>query len=308
MNRLELHLPPQLTVFVRDWLSANNVLLKGRDGAVLVDTGYVQDVPRTLELLEAPGALGGEPLASVVNTHCHSDHMGGNAALARRYGCPVAVPEGEAPLIERWDQTALFLDYADQAADRFLPDRVLRAGTAEVWGDLEWNLIGAPGHDMGALVFHNPEHRILISGDALWTNGFGFVMPAELAPGALAAARTTLETIARLDVRVVIPGHGEPFTDFGPALERAMRRLEAFEADPRRLERHAPRVILAYALLHRKRLPLAELPAYVERVGLHRDFNRLYFGLSPEAFAEWLVVELERSGAVRREGELLVPG
>ena len=57
-----------------------------------------------------------------------------------------------------------------------------------------------------------------------------------------------------------------------------------------------------------KRLPLAELPPYVERVGLHRDFNRLYFGLSPEAFAEWLVVELERSGAVRREGELLVPG
>ena len=34
-------LPPQLHVFVRDWLSANNVLLKSRDGHVLVDTGYL---------------------------------------------------------------------------------------------------------------------------------------------------------------------------------------------------------------------------------------------------------------------------
>jgi glyoxylase-like metal-dependent hydrolase (beta-lactamase superfamily II) len=299
--------PPHLTVFVRDWLSANNVLLKGPDGNVLVDSGYVDNVPRTLELLTAPDALGGEPLSQVVNTHCHSDHMGGNAALARRYGCPVAVPEGEAPLIEEWDQVALFLEYADQAAERFHPDRSLRGGTTEVWGGLEWRIIAAPGHDMRALVFHNPEHRILISGDALWGNGFGFVMPPEFEPQGLPAARATLEMIAKLDVRVVIPGHGEPFTDFPAALDRSMRRLEAFEADPSRLGRHVPRVILAYALLHRKRLPLAELPAYVERVGLHREFNRRYFRLTPEAFADWLVTELERSGAVRREAGFLLP-
>ncbi len=301
------HFPPQLKLFVRDWLSANNVLLKGPEGHVLVDSGYVQDVPRTLELLTAPDALGSEPLAQVVNTHCHSDHMGGNAALARRYGCPVAIPEGEAPFIEAWDQVALFLDFADQEADRFSPDRSLVAGTTEVWGGLEWRILAAPGHDMGALVFHNPERRILISGDALWGNGFGFVMPADFEPEGLKAARATLEMIAKLDVRVVIPGHGEPFTDFEAALDRAMRRLRAFEADPLRLTRHAPRVILAYALLHRKRLPLAELPAYVERVGLHREFNRRYFQLTPEAFAEWLVTELEKSGAVRREAGFVVP-
>lgn len=304
----EPRLPPGVTVLVRDWLSANNVLLKGEAGNVLVDTGYVRHVPRTLALLEAPDALGGEPLALVVNTHEHSDHMGGNAALARRYGCPIAIPEREGPLVERWDQTALFLDYADQEAEPFRPGRLLSAGATEVWGGLEWRLVAAPGHDMGALAFHNPEHRLLISGDALWENGFGFVLPDDLAPGALAAARATLETLARLDVALVIPGHGRPFTEVGAALDRAMRRLEAFEADPLRLARHAPRVILAYALLHRERMPLADLPAYVERVGLHRDFNRRYFGLSPEAFAGWLVTELTRAGAARVDGELLVPG
>ncbi len=302
-----LHFPSQLKLLVRDWLSANNVLLKGPDGHVLVDTGYIQNVPRTLELLTAPDALGNEPLAQVVNTHCHSDHMGGNAALARRYGCSVAVPEGEAPLIEAWDQVLLFLDFADQAAERFNPDRSLHAGTTEVWGGLEWRILAAPGHDMRALVFYNPEHRILISGDALWGNGFGFVMPPDFEPEGLKATRATLEMIARLDVRVVIPGHGEPFTDVGAALDRSMRRLEAFEADPLRLTRHAPRVILTYALLHRRRLPLADLPAYVERVGLHREFNRRYFRLTPGAFAEWLVTALEKAGVVRREGGFLVP-
>ena len=300
------HFPPQLKLFVRDWLSANNVLLKGPEGNVLVDAGYVDDVPRTLELLTAPGALGDEPLAEVVNTHCHSDHMGGNAALARRYGCPIAVPEGEAPLIEAWDQVLLFLDFADQRAERFLPDRSLRPGTTEVWGGLEWRILAAPGHDMRALVFHNPEHRILISGDALWENGFGFVMPPEYEPDGLKASRATLEMLATLDIAVVIPGHGKPFTDYEAAIGRSMKRLAAFEADPARLARHAPRVILAYALLHRKRMPLADLPAYVERVGLHREFNRRYFQWTPERFAEWLVTELEKSGAVRREeGDLL---
>ncbi|HEX7579386.1 MAG TPA: MBL fold metallo-hydrolase, partial [Thermoanaerobaculia bacterium] len=64
---------------------------------------------------------------------------------------------------------------------------------------------------------------------------------------------------------------------------------------------------LVYALLHRRRLALADLPAYVERVGLHREFNRRYFRLTPEAYAEWLVTALEKAGAVRREGDFLVP-
>ena len=88
-------LPPQVHVFVRDWLSANHVLLKSPAGHVLVDTGYVRHVPLTLALLASPRGLGAEPLAQVVNTHCHSDHMGGNAAVARAYGCGIAVPEGE---------------------------------------------------------------------------------------------------------------------------------------------------------------------------------------------------------------------
>ena len=111
-------LPPQISVIVRDWLNSNQIVLRG-SGTVVVDSGYGRDAQRTLELLREPQALGGRPADLLANTHCHSDHMGGNAVLSRAWGCPVAVPAGEAPLIARWDTAALWLDYADQRCERF---------------------------------------------------------------------------------------------------------------------------------------------------------------------------------------------
>jgi glyoxylase-like metal-dependent hydrolase (beta-lactamase superfamily II) len=300
-------LPKQLHVFVRDWLSANNVLLKSRDGHVLIDSGYARHVPLTLALLTTSRGLGGEPLARLVNTHCHSDHMGGNAAVAREYACPIAVPAGEAPLIERWDGKALLLDYAGQHAERFAVDEILRPDTTYVWGDLEWRALAAPGHQMGALVFFNPEHRILISGDALWERGFGLVMPPEVDPAALPATRATIEMLAALDARVVIPGHGEPFAGVAAALDRAIQRLEAFEADHVRIARHALKALLSFNLLDRQRMPLAQVPAFLDGVGIFRDFNAIFFKLSATTLAQRLIGELENSGAVTRDDGWLLP-
>ncbi len=300
-------LPPQVRIFVRDWLSSNNILLKGREGHVLIDSGYARHAPLTLALLATPQGIGAAPLARLVNTHCHSDHMGGNAAIKARYGCRIALPDGEAPLIDAWDENTLLLAYADQRADRFAYDEVIRAGETHVWGDLEWQALAAPGHDMGALVFFNPEHRILVSGDALWANGYGFVMPREVDPRALPATRATLEMLAALELRVVIPGHGEPFADVGAALERAFARTAAFEADSLRVARHALKAVLTFALLDQRRLPLSDMPAYVERIGIYRDFNARFFRLSPSELAQRLVAELEKVHAARREDGWLVP-
>ena len=287
-------LPPSITVLVRDWLSANNVLLRGRDGNVIIDTGYVRDAPRTLALVAE--ALAGEPLVLIVNTHGHSDHIGGNAALAARYACPIAVPAGEAALLENWDTRG----------DRFAVSSTLAPGSRHVWGELEWQALFAPGHDMGALVFYNSEQRILLSGDALWEHGFGLVMPPEIDPACMPATRATLDAIAALDIRCVIPGHGQPFTDAGAALERAYSRLAALQADSRRAARSVVKALLAFALLDRRRMALATLPDYVERIGFFRDFNALFFRQRPADFATMLVEDLERAGAVRREGEWLL--
>jgi len=305
--RVSFALPPQIHVFVRDWLSSNNVLLKSRDGHVLIDSGYARHAPLTLALLRTGRGLSDAPLARLINTHCHSDHMGGNAAIKAHYGCPIELPVGEAPLIDAWDEQMLLLAYTDQYAPRFSYDATIRPGETRVWGDLEWQALAAPGHDMGALVFFNPEHGVLISGDTLWENGYGLVMPREVDPRALPATRGTLEMLSKLDVRIVIPGHGEPFGDFTSALERAFARTDAFEADSLRIARHALKVILMFALLDQRRLSLREMPAYMESVGIYRHFNALFFRLPAAELAALLIGELERGSAVRRDQGWLLP-
>jgi len=300
-------LPPQMHVFVRDWLSANHVVLRSDSGCVVIDSGYDKHVPLMLALIASRMGLDGRPLAKLVNTHCHSDHIGGNAALRRAYGCTISVPAAEAPLIDAWDERALLYDYADQRAERFTVDEILVPGSTYTWGDLEWRALAAPGHAMGALVFFNDEHRILISGDALWQRGYGIVMPPELDAAALPATRATLEMIATLDARWVIPGHGEPFSDVAAALERAFSRTAAFERDPMRTVRHVLKALLVFSLLDRERMPLASLPQYMERVGVYREFNARFFQIEPAALAETLVSELEAAGAVRRADGWLIP-
>jgi len=52
-------------------------------------------------------------------------------------------------------------------------------------------------------------------------------------------------------------------------------------------------------------MPLAELPAYVARVPILAELNTRYLGMTPAAMAEWLVSDLERAGALRRQGGML---
>jgi glyoxylase-like metal-dependent hydrolase (beta-lactamase superfamily II) len=235
--------------------------------------------------------------------------MGGNAALARAYAAPIAVPADAAPLIDCWDTRELLLDYADQQADRFAYNQTIAAGAELELGGIQWLTLAGPGHDMTALVFYAPEHRVLASGDALWEHGFGLIEPLERLEERLAAQRATLEDIAKLDVATVIPGHGAPFCEVDAALERAFQRLDAYAADPLKLARHCLKAFFMFALLARGRIVYSELPAYFERVPCYREYNERFFRLTPRALADKLVGELLRAGAIReREGAIVPAG
>ena len=300
-------LAPGLQAIVRDWLDANHVLITGSHECVLMDTGCSAHAAETLALLRAPQALGARRLDRIINTHCHSDHMGGNAAVARAYGSSISVPIDAAPLIDCWDTRELLLDYADQQADRFSCDDTIAAGDTLNLGDMEWQALAAPGHDMTALLFYAPEHRVLVTGDALWERGFGLIEPVERLAERLAAQRATLECIAALDVEIVIPGHGKVFREVGAALEQAFQRLDAYAAEPLRLARHCLKAFFMFALLAHGRIARAELGAYFERVDCYREYNAQFFGIGPDALAEKLVDELLRAGVIVERDGTLVP-
>jgi glyoxylase-like metal-dependent hydrolase (beta-lactamase superfamily II) len=300
-----LNLPPQIRVLQRGWLSSNNILIDGSDGSALIDSGYHAHAAQTLSLLRH--ALGGKPLARLINTHCHSDHMGGNATVQRAYGCRTSIPAGEAPAIDAWDEAALMLSRTGQDAERFNYDDVVAAGDRLQLGGLEWDALAAPGHDMNALMFYTGAARILISGDALWENGFGLIFPELFGQGGgFSATRATLETISRLDIAMVIPGHGAPFDNVGRALETAFQRLDAYERDPAKLARHALKVMLSFSLMIHRRIALAELPRFLAERGIYADVNRRFLQLPEAGLCEYLVKDLERAGALKLEDGWLV--
>jgi glyoxylase-like metal-dependent hydrolase (beta-lactamase superfamily II) len=250
-------LPASIRVFERGWLSSNNVLLVDESCAALVDTGYATHAPQTLALVRQ--TLGARPLDLIVNTHLHSDHCGGNALLQSAWPCRTLIPAAEADIVREWDEARLTFRATGQACERFTFSGTIAPGASLRLGALDWQVLGAPGHDPHSLMLYCAHERILISADALWENGFGVIFPELEGESGFAEQQAVLDTIAKLDVRVVIPGHGAPFTQVEQALERAFSRIAWLRADPARNAKNALKVLLVFRLLAVRAMSFDEL-------------------------------------------------
>ena len=318
-------LPPHMRVIERGWLNCNQILLLDPRGAnsasainILIDSGYSTHANVTLNLLREPQHLGDANLSEIINTHCHSDHMGGNAAIQREYGCRITIPAGEARHLRPWDPQAIWMGFADQYAEPFEFDAVMHGGDTFVGAGLSWQALAAPGHDMDALMFWNASERILITGDALWQNGLGFVFPQALSAGAnplIEAALQALALIEDCNPAIVIPGHGAPFgglhrggdsAEIAAAIARARSRLQAFADDPVKNARHVVKVMFVFALLHRQSLLLADLPRYLAKVPCYAALNA-FLNLSWDELAAWLLADLVRAKAITVKDGTILP-
>ncbi|MBV8665139.1 MAG: MBL fold metallo-hydrolase [Burkholderiaceae bacterium] len=293
-----------MQVFERGWLSSNNILFAGSGKTVLVDSGYLTHAQQTVALVRH--ALQGRKLDLLVNTHLHSDHCGGNAALRREFGCRIAIPAAEAGKVRDWKEDELTFIAANQQCERFGFDETIKPGDTLLWGDLHWQALAAPGHDPHSLIFYSPEERILISADALWENGFGVIFPELEGESGFAETRATLELIAGLDVRLVIPGHGAPFDGVQKALATAFARVDYFVADPARNAQNAIKVMLKFLLLERQRVPVRELPAMLTRGSLFIAANERYLQKTDTELAEWAMGQLLRVGAAEVVDGILI--
>jgi hydroxyacylglutathione hydrolase len=90
----------------------------------------------------------------ILNTHHHGDHVGGNAELKARYGCPVVGPAADAHRIPGMD-------------------RGVREGEAVPFGGAAFRTLETPGHTTGHVSFHLPEASAVFCGDTLFSLGCG---------------------------------------------------------------------------------------------------------------------------------------
>ena len=297
---------PGLQVFERGWLSANNILFTDSESATLVDSGYVTHQVQTLLLVQ--NALNGRKLDRLVNTHLHSDHCGGNNQLQTHYTqLETLIPPGEAKAVAIWDAEALSYEATGQLCPRFKFEGVLQAGQTLRLASLNWEVHAAPGHDPHSVILFEPTHKILISADALWANGFGVVFPELEGVEAFHEVAQTLDLIESLKPLWVIPGHGAVFENIDAALEIARKKLDGFVQNPQKHGRYGAKVLLKYKLLELTEVDQIAFTAWASAVPYLQILHQTQ---APQmSIQEWLhdmLLDLERSKALAFQDNMVV--
>lgn len=299
-------LPPGIDIFERGWLSANNIFLYGDDDISLVDTGYCAHQQMTVDLVSnALKQHGVKSLKKVLNTHLHSDHCGGNAALSAAFDCEIWIPEAEAIAVQEWDEDLLSFQQLGQDCPRFTHHALLVPGEEIVLGPYRWQILAAPGHDNHSVMLYQEEHQILISADALWEEGFGVIFPELWGEGGFEGVAQTLELIERLPVALVIPGHGKPFTNVKQSIETAKSRLDYLSSDADRNARHGAKVLLKYKLLEWRSRKMIDANQWIASTPVLENIRK-QLNMNAADFQVWLVEALVKSKAAIIEKDCLV--
>ena len=136
----------------------------GATRAVLVDPGDEPD-----RLLRAIDELGVQ-IDAILITHCHFDHIGAVAPLARSTAAPVYCPEIERPVLE---DIALGTPPGFGPFESYEPEHTLAGGESLSLAGLDIEVLFTPGHSPGHLTFSLPAHTAILSGDVLFQGSVG---------------------------------------------------------------------------------------------------------------------------------------
>jgi glyoxylase-like metal-dependent hydrolase (beta-lactamase superfamily II) len=225
-------------------------------GVVLVDTGIHE--PGSMAHLERALDQAGlriEHVRLIVCTHAHLDHCGEAPAIAERAACEVWMhrdhghqtddfEEALARRVAAAHQSGVPADSVQRWVERrrsqgsglagaLHVDRELSGGDA-VRSDLgDWQVVETPGHAPSHICLYQPERRLLISGDHL-LGRVSLYFDAGYTPDPVAEFLDSLDKVEALDARLVLSGHGRPFTDVHAHVaanrELVEQRLEAVRA------------------------------------------------------------------------------
>jgi len=209
-------------------------------GIVLFDTGIGgKGRMRQFDLALAGAGFGLEDVKLLVCTHSHTDHYGLAAPIVEGADCelwmhpawehvrlladdPVAALEQRLEVARQSGVPVASLErYREQRSDSVeetgidaikVPDRELLPGV-EVETDLgTWQVYETPGHAPSHVVLHQPERKLMISGDHLLGRVVLFFDHGHT-PDPVGEYLRSLDVVEPLDVDLVLPGHGRTFRD-----------------------------------------------------------------------------------------------
>jgi glyoxylase-like metal-dependent hydrolase (beta-lactamase superfamily II) len=212
--------------------------LAARDGIVLVDTGMHE--PGSLAHLERAMHMVNlriEHVRLLVVTHAHADHFGQAASIVERASCEVwmnpnlaharAYTDDPDAALQRRIEVARqsgvpaepLRAFAERPKSRgsgvagwVEPDRDAVAGVTFETDHGRWNVLETPGHAPSHICLHQPERRLLLSGDHL-LGRVSLYYDYGWTPDPAGEFLASLAEVDALDARLCLSGHGRPFTD-----------------------------------------------------------------------------------------------
>jgi hydroxyacylglutathione hydrolase len=181
-------------------IAENCFLLRreGADEALVVDPG--EEPERILAELEAMEAQA----KAILLTHCHFDHIGAVAPVAKETGAPVYCPEMETPVLADimsfvpWDGFGPY--------DSYEADVTVKGGEALELAGLTLDVVFTPGHSPGHVTYSVRGEEAIFSGDVLFQGSIGRIdLPGGDGPTLFASIRSLLESHS--PQTTVYPGH-----------------------------------------------------------------------------------------------------
>jgi hydroxyacylglutathione hydrolase len=192
------------------WLTVGpiqeNTWIARREGAataLLIDPG---DEPETL--ITALDELQAT-VEAILITHCHFDHVGAVAAMARHTKAPVHCPEGEVFMLEDINAFVGFPGFGP--FESYSPEMTVKNGDRLSLAGFEIDVIGTPGHSPDHVTYSIPDEKAIFSGDVLFQGSIGRTdLPGADHATLMRSIATLLDTLP--GETGVLPGHMEPTT------------------------------------------------------------------------------------------------
>ena len=147
----------------------------------------------------------------LINTHCHIDHVLGNAFVAKKYNLPLHLHQKELETYKDTDRWAKMFGMVVEEIPE--PQVYINEGQTLNFGNTNLQILFTPGHSVASLSFYEPQTKQLISGDVLFHQSIG---RTDLPGGHFETLITSIKTklFVLPDETIVYSGHG-PKTSIG---------------------------------------------------------------------------------------------
>lgn len=289
----------------RGYFNGNHFVYRSEE-PVLIDTACLTDFGETANLIEGLG-VNLSNVCSIVNTHCHGDHIGGNKIIQEKSNCDIALQKVGKYFIDTRDDWSTLWKYYDHKADFFSCTKELEDNDVLSIGPHKFQVIHTPGHSPDGVVLYNAREKVLISGDTLWENDSPVPqirversMALFTMQESLFTMQKSLDKLEALDVKKVYPGHGKPFTDLKKAVSVNKKKAEDCMDNREKIGADILKKVTVFTLVIKNPIGKEEFFFYLMGTDWFKETVDLYFNGDYEAKYNEIINGLLKRGVIKQ--------